>query len=55
MADELTKQWGQFSLLDEECAGVEAIGSIVEALESRGQSWLVGKLVADKIIGKKSI
>jgi hypothetical protein len=55
MADELTKQWGQFSFSDKECAGVEAIGSIVEALESRGQPWLVGKLAADKIIGNESI
>ena len=32
-----------------------SIGSVVEVLESRGQSWLVGKLVANKIIGKESI
>jgi hypothetical protein len=55
MAEELTKRWGRFSLSEEECAGVEAIDSVVEALESRGRSWLVGKLIADKIIGKESI
>jgi hypothetical protein len=55
MVDELTKRWGQFSFSEEECVGVEAIGSIVEALESRGQPWLVGKLAVDKIIGKESI
>jgi hypothetical protein len=55
MAEELTKRWGRFSLSEEERVGVEAIDSVVEALESRGRSWLVGKLIADKIIGKESI
>lgn len=55
MADELIRKWGNFSLSEEESVGVEAIDSVVEVLESRGQSWLVGKLVADKTIGKDYI
>ena len=35
--------------------GVEAIERVVDEQESRGQSWLVGKLIADKIIEKESI
>lgn len=55
MADELVKKWGNFSLSEEESVRVEAIESVVEVLELRGQSWLVGKLIADKIIGKDYI
>ncbi|XP_059458425.1 uncharacterized protein LOC132188022 [Corylus avellana] len=55
MADELIRKWGNFSLSEEESVGVEAIDSVVEVLESRSQSWLVGKLIADKIIGKDYI
>lgn len=55
MADDLVRRWGKFSLSEEESVGVDAIESVVDVLESRGQSWLVGKLIANKVVGKESI
>ena len=55
MAKELARRWEKFSILDEEGVGVDAIGGVMEVLESKGQSCLVGKLITKRIIRKESI
>jgi hypothetical protein len=52
MAKELARRWGKFSISKEESVGVDAIKGVTEVLESKGQSCLVGKLIAERIIRK---
>ena len=55
MVKELARRWGEFSISEEEDVGVDAIEGVTEVLESKGQSYLVGKLITERIIGKESI
>lgn len=55
MAEDLTTLWGNFSLSEEESVGVEVPVLALEGLVNRGQSCLVGKLVADHVVSKDII
>lgn len=55
MVDDLTKLWGNFSLLEEECLEVDIDDQSLVGIVSRGKSCLVGKLVADRFVGKEII
>jgi hypothetical protein len=55
MADDLTKMWGTFSLSDVEFAGVDFRDEDGEDIVEKGKSCLVGRLMADRIVGKDVI
>lgn len=55
MAEDLTKLWRAFSLSEDESLVVEAIEMEGHNINVRGRSCLVGKLLADRTIGKDSI
>jgi hypothetical protein len=55
MADDLAKLWGKFSLTEEEGSGVEAPEDTLDAFLLKGHTCLVGKLLADRIVGKDTI
>lgn len=54
-ADDLTKMWGNFSLTEEKSGEVEIKDQILVKIVNRGQSCLVGKLVADRMVSKEII
>lgn len=49
MAEDLTRMWRNFSLTEEESVEVEIHEQTLEGIANREQSYLMGKLVADKI------
>ena len=53
MEEDLTKQWEKFNLLDIETEEVEAPDAAMEPLVERGMSCIVGKLLADRTLGKE--
>ena len=55
MVEDLTKMWGSFSLIEEDDVDVEIQKTTMAWLRDRGRSCLVGKLLADKFVGKESI
>lgn len=55
MAEDLTKLWGNFSLSEEESVSVEVADQDLEGLVQRGQSCLVGKLIAERVVSKEII
>ena len=55
MANDLTKLWGNFSLAEEESLGVELQEEFLEDTVHRGQTCVVGKLIADRVISKDTI
>lgn len=55
MAEDLTKLWGNFSLLDEESEEVEIRASVQSRVLKRRQLCMVGKLIADRVISKEII
>jgi hypothetical protein len=55
MVDDLTKRWENFSLMEEESVTVEIEDKVVEDLVNKGKSYLVGKLIAERIVGKDTI
>jgi hypothetical protein len=55
MAKDLSTLWWNFSLTEEESLEVEAIDQALIGMFQRGRSYLVGKLIADQIIGKDAV
>jgi hypothetical protein len=55
MAEDLTKLWRAFTLSEDESLVVEASETEGHNINVRGRSCLVGKLLADRTIGKDSI
>lgn len=55
MAEDLTKLWGNFTLLEEKCLGIDISEQDIAPVVSRGSSCIVGKLLADRIVGKEII
>lgn len=55
MADDLTNTWQDFYLSEGESVEVIVQQQAVEEIAKRGNSCLVGKLIADRIIGKGTI
>jgi hypothetical protein len=53
MEEDLAKQWERFNLLDVETEEVEAPDAAIEPLVDRGTVCVVGKLLADRILGKE--
>ena len=53
MAEDLTKQWERFSLLDDEIEEVEAPDAEMEPLVNKGMVCVVRKLLADRVLGKE--
>jgi hypothetical protein len=56
MAEDLTRMWGKFSLLEEERSfQVEIQSRSMEGITRRGQSCLEGKLLTDHLVSKDII
>lgn len=55
MAEDLTKLWGKFSLSESKFTGVDFLEEDAEEIVEKGKSCLVGKLMANRIIGKDII
>jgi hypothetical protein len=55
MAEDLTNMWQDFNLSEGESVEVVVQQQAVEEVATRGNSCLVGKLIADRIIGKDTI
>ncbi len=55
MAEDLLNLWKIFSLSKEENLAVEASDQGLNNISDRGKSCLVGKLLADQIIGKDAL
>lgn len=55
MAEDISKLKGKFSLSEEESVGVEVQEEVLEKIALKRKSCLVGKLIADRIIGKNTI
>lgn len=53
MVEDLEKLWGNFSLSETETNGVEFLEEEAEEIVERGKTCLVGKLLADRFIGKE--
>jgi hypothetical protein len=53
MEEDLTKQWERFNLLDAETEEVEVPDEALEPLVDRGTACAVGKLLAERIVGKE--
>lgn len=55
MADEISRMWGNFTLTEEEGIEVVAPEEVLSEIVLKGQLCLVGKLLADRMVGKESI
>jgi hypothetical protein len=55
MAEELTKMWENFNLLEEESVGIKTQEVDFVPLVGRGSACVVGKLLADQTVGKEII
>ncbi|XP_059457696.1 uncharacterized protein LOC132187382 [Corylus avellana] len=55
MADDLSSMWQDFNLSEGESVEVIVQQQAVEEIATRGNSCFVGKLIADRIIGKDTI
>lgn len=55
MADDLTRMWGNFSLFEDEGVEMEKRNQSMVNPVNRGQSCLVGKLVAERLVSKEII
>jgi hypothetical protein len=53
MEEDLAKQWERFTLLDVETEEVVAPDAAMEPLVDRGTACVVGKLLADRTLGKE--
>ena len=54
-AEDLTKLWRKFSLLEDESVTVEVQNETLTEIVSKGKSCLVEKLIVDRAIGKDII
>jgi hypothetical protein len=55
MAEEVTKMWENFNLLKEESVGIKTQEVDFVPLVGRGSAYVVGKLLADRMVGKEII
>jgi hypothetical protein len=55
MAEDLARRWGNLSLNEDEVLDVHIQPRAVEGLVSRGKFCLVGKLLAERFVGKDTI
>jgi hypothetical protein len=55
MADDMTEMWKNFSLTEEEDVDVEVQSEVFEETMAQGQTRAVGKLLADRYVGKETI
>lgn len=55
MAEGLSRLWLNFSLSKEESVGVKVVDQCMIGIADRGRSCVVGKLIADRVIGKDAI
>lgn len=55
MAEDLSRMWNNLSLLEDEDTEVEIPDKYVEGTDNRGKLCIVGKLIADRWIGKEII
>ena len=53
MEEDLAKQWERFNLLDEETEEVDAPNAAMEPLVDKGTTCVVGKLLAERTLGKE--
>jgi hypothetical protein len=54
-AEDLSRLWGKFNLLDEESEGITILEDYVDPLVYKGKSCVVGKLLANRIVTKEII
>lgn len=54
-AEDLTKMWEKFNLMEEEDEEVDAPEEDLEPVVERGSACVVGKLLADRTVGKEII
>lgn len=55
MAKDITKLWENFNLMEEESTSVAVREEKLEDFSTKGQDCLVGKLIADRVVGKETI
>jgi hypothetical protein len=55
MEGEFLKGWGNFSLSEEEDVDVDVQVIEVKKTVTRGQSYIVGKLVAEQLVSKETL
>jgi hypothetical protein len=55
ITEDVTKMWERFTLLEEESVGIQTHEGDFEPLVGRGSSCVVGKLLADRTVGKEVI
>jgi hypothetical protein len=55
MAKDLTRLWGSFTLLEEESYRVVVPITTLGRIRAKGHACLVGKLIANRIVGKDFI
>jgi hypothetical protein len=55
MTEDVTKMWERFNLFEEESVGIKTRDDDFEPLVGRGNSCVMGKLLADRIMGKEII
>ena len=55
MAEEVTKMWENFNLLEEESVGIKTQEANFVPLVGRGSASVVGKLLADRTMGEEII
>jgi hypothetical protein len=55
LTEDVTKMWERFNLLEEESIGIKTSDDDFEPLVGRGTACVMGKLLADRIVGKEVI
>lgn len=55
MAGDITKLWENFNLTEEESTTVAVREENLEDFAKKGQDCLVGKLIADRVVGKEAV
>jgi hypothetical protein len=55
ITEDVTKMWERFNLLEEESVGIKTQEEDFESLVGRGTTCVVGKLLADRAVGKEII
>jgi hypothetical protein len=55
MTEDVTRMWEKFNLLEAESVGIKTQEDDFEPLVARGNTCVVGKLLADRVVGKEII
>lgn len=55
ITEDVTKMWEKFNLMEEESLGIKTHEEDFEPLVGRGSACVVGKLLADRTVGKEII